>query len=85
MPKYHDYILGQGIIVETDHKPLVNIMCKPLHQLTARIQRMRMRLQNYNLKVIHVKGKTMFFADALSRAHTAIMYRSMIMTYLLQP
>ena len=38
--KFHEYIFGQEITVETDHKPLVNIMNKPIHQLTARLQRM---------------------------------------------
>ena len=48
------------------HKPLVNIISKPLHTLTAQLQRMQLRLQNYDLNLIYVKGTTMYFADTLS-------------------
>ena len=63
--KFHEYIFGKSVIIQTDHKPLVSIMTKPIHQLSA-----RMRLQNYDLTVTHIKGIHMYFADALSRAHT---------------
>ena len=56
--------------METDHKLLVNIMIKPLHKLTARMQRMRMRFQNYNLNVKYIKGTEMYFANTLSHAQT---------------
>ena len=69
--KFHDYIFGKEVIIQTDHKPLVAILHKPLHTLSARMQRMRMRLQNYNIVIVHIKGSEMYFADALSRAHTA--------------
>ena len=68
--RFHDYIYGKPITVQTDHKPLVSIMQKPLHTLSTRMQRMRMRLQNYDLSVIHRSGKNMHIADALSRAHS---------------
>ena len=45
-------------------------MGKPLHLLSPRMQRMRMHLQNNDINVVHLKGTVMFFADALSRAHT---------------
>ena len=35
--KFHDYIFEKEVIVETVHKPLINIMNKPLHMLTTRI------------------------------------------------
>ena len=66
--RFHEYLYGKQITVETDHKPLLAIMTKPLHMLSARMQRMRMRLQHYNLKLIHRPGKEMFIADTLSRA-----------------
>ena len=68
--KFHDYIFGKATIIQSDHKPLVNIMMKPIHKLSARMQRMRMRLQNYDITVTHLKGTENFFADALSRAHS---------------
>ena len=68
--KFHEYIFGRHVTVETDHKPLVHIMTKPMHSLTARMQRMRMRLQNYDITLKYTKGTDMHFADTLSRAHT---------------
>ena len=68
--KFHEYIYGKHVTIETDHKPLVSIMQKPLFQLSSRMQRMRMRLQNYDLNVTYLKGEHMYFADTISRAHT---------------
>ena len=34
------------------------------------MQRMRMCLQNYNILITHINGTEMYFADALSRAHS---------------
>ena len=68
--KFHEYIFGKEVLIQTDHKPLVAILDKPMHKLTARIQRMRMRLLNYDIKIMHVKGTEMYFADTISRAHT---------------
>ena len=68
--RFHDYVYGQQITVQTDHKPLVAIMTKPICKLSARMQRMRLRLQNYNIDVQYINGRSMYFADTLSRAHT---------------
>ena len=67
--KFHDYIFGKNTLIETDHKPLIAIMNKPVYTLSSRMQRMRMQLQNYNLSFIYKRGTSMYFADALSRAH----------------
>ena len=66
-----DYIVGKSIIAETDHKPLVSLLTKcALNDVPPRIQRLRMRLMRFHLKeVIHVPGKEMYVADALSRIH----------------
>ena len=66
--RFHDYIYGQTVIVETDHKPLVGIFTKPLHKLSPCLQRMRMKMLWYDVKVIWKPGKDMFVPDALSRA-----------------
>ena len=67
--KFHDYVFGKPVIIETDHKPLLGVMSKPLHMLSARMQRMRMRLQRYDLHLVYKPGKEMFIADTLSRAY----------------
>ena len=66
--KFHDYIYGKDIIVETDHQPLVTIVKKPLLSAPARLQRMLLRLQKYNITLVYKKGKELFIADTLSRA-----------------
>jgi hypothetical protein len=66
--KFHQYIYGKSIHIETDHKPLLGILAKPMHAISARMQRMRLRLQRYDLQVSYKPGKEMFIADTLSRA-----------------
>ena len=66
---FKEYILGIEIILETDHKPLLQILqTKPVDDLTPRLQRMRLRLMKYNYKVEYVRGKQLVLADCLSRA-----------------
>ena len=50
----------------TDHKPLVSIISKPLNDCPMRIQRMLIRLQKYDVKMIYTPGKLMFAADTFS-------------------
>lgn len=42
--KFHDYIYGRPVTVETDHQPLITILRKPLHTASVRIQRMMLKL-----------------------------------------
>ena len=49
--KFHHYLYGLNFVAETDNKPLEIIMMKPLHLVPMRLQRMRMRLQRYNVTV----------------------------------
>ncbi|VDI07841.1 Hypothetical predicted protein [Mytilus galloprovincialis] len=65
--RFHQYIYGRSIRVETDHKPLVSIMKKSLLDAPARLQRMILRLQRYELDVVHLPGKCIPVADTLSR------------------
>ena len=67
--KFHHYIYGFAINVQSDHKPLESIMQKPLCQASPRLRRMLLKLQKYNLTVKYTRGKDMHVADALSRAH----------------
>ena len=66
--KFHDYIYGRTAIIETDHKPLITIVKKPLHAAPARLQRMLLQLQRYNLEFVYKKGTELYLADTLSRA-----------------
>lgn len=68
--RFHQYIYGrESILIHTDHQPLESIFRKSLVTAPARLQRMLLRLQYYNLKVEYKQGKTMVLADTLSRAY----------------
>ncbi|KAL7865172.1 hypothetical protein SRHO_G00104190 [Serrasalmus rhombeus] len=76
--KFRDYIYGKPTIVETDHQPLVTILKKPIHAAPARLQRMLLRLQSYDITLVYKKGKLMYVADTLSRAPNSQIFQSMV-------
>ena len=61
--------LVREVTVETDLKPLEAILTKPLLTAPKRLQRMIMRLQNYQLQVVNKKGQKI---DTLSRAYLPV-------------
>ena len=61
------YTYGRDITVQSDHKPLEAITNKPLACAPPRLQRMLLRLQRYNVKVVYVPGKQIPLADTPSR------------------
>ena len=67
--KFHQYVFGRRVRVESDHKPLQSIFRKPLYQAPSRLQSILLTLQRYDLDVQYKPGKTMFLADTLSRAY----------------
>lgn len=66
--KFHQYVFGKRVIVETDHKPLIPLFTRALYKVPARLQRFMLRLQCYDLQVVYKPGKYMYTADTLSRA-----------------
>jgi hypothetical protein len=67
--RFHNYIYGLDVCVETDHQPLISVFKKTLYDTPARLQRLRLRLQKYNLKFEFTPGKFLAIADTLSRAY----------------
>ena len=65
--RFHDYVYGHQVIVQSDQKPLEIIFKKPLHAAPPRLQRMLLQLQRYQLKIVYTPGKDIAVADALSR------------------
>lgn len=66
--KFHKYVYGSNIVVQTDHKPLLAIMSKPVSKVgSPRLRRLCLKLLNYNLELKYVPGKDIHFADMLSR------------------
>ncbi|KAK9513152.1 hypothetical protein VZT92_026713 [Zoarces viviparus] len=65
--RFHKYLYGRQVIVESDHKPLESIMRKPLAAAPPRLQRMILQLQRYDITITHKPGKQIPVADTLSR------------------
>ena len=64
----HHYTFGRRVILWTDHKPLVSIYKKPLTSAPKRLQRLLLRLQQYDVDLRYKPGSEMYLADTLSRA-----------------
>jgi hypothetical protein len=75
LEKFHQYVYGQEVIVETDHKPLLGIAKKPLTEVSPRLQRMRLRCLRYHYQLEYHPGKDMVVADSLSRFPSETVYR----------
>ena len=67
--RLQDYLLGIHFCIETDHKPLVPLLSsKRLDEVPIRVQRFRLRLMRFSYSIVHVPGKDLCIADALSCA-----------------
>jgi len=62
------FLLGTEFILKTDNKPLVSILSSQTKEQSARLERLRLKIQGYNYKVIHTKGSTNP-SDFMSRHH----------------
>ena len=72
--RFRQYIYGQTVVVETDHKPLVGLIEKPVASCSPRIQRMPLQLQRYDFTLIYKPGCELYIADTLSRAPRPALY-----------
>ena len=65
--RFTNYILGKQIQIETNHKPLVPLLCtKHLDVLPPRILRFRLRLMQFDYTMSHIPRKLLYTADTLS-------------------
>lgn len=69
LERFNQYIYGKVVSVESDQKPLENILRKPLNQSPPRLQRVLLRLQYYDIDLHYTPGKELMIADTLSRAY----------------
>ena len=69
LERFHQFTFGQRVTVETDHKPLLGVFKKPLNSCPARLQRMLLSLQKYQINLVYKPGKNLIIADVLSRAN----------------
>ena len=65
--RFRTYLYGCKFQVESDHKPLEMISLKNLFAVPPRLQRMLLRLQEYDLSIIYRPGKEMTLANGFSR------------------
>ena len=63
---FYHYIFGKPIEVHTDHQPLVQLSIKPLAELSPRLQRLFLRVNQYKYTVKYVRQTGMMIADCLS-------------------
>ena len=47
--RFHQYVYGKTITIETDNKPLENIFRNPLSQAPSRLQKMLMQINEYDI------------------------------------
>ena len=66
--KFHPYLHGTHVNVETDHQPLVHLINKP--HPPGRLLRWAMALQEYRYTLTYKKGVQNVIADGLSRVET---------------
>ena len=72
--RFAQFVYGQSVIVESDHKALVGLLDKPIASCSLRIQRMRLQLQRFDFKLVYKPGKELFIADTLSRAPSPTLF-----------
>ena len=65
---FKQYVYGQKVLVESDHKPLSGLLDKPIASCSPRILRMRLQLQQFDFRLTYKPGKDLLIADTLSRA-----------------
>ena len=69
--RFHIYIYGRKVIVETDHQPLIAISKKQLCDAPPRLQRLLLRIQKYDLMLEYTPGKLLVVTDTLSRSFSS--------------
>ena len=67
MEKFHYFLYGRKLILQTDQKPLVSIFRKHMIDVSPRIQRITIRAWQYDFVPQHIPGRNNVISDALSR------------------
>ena len=70
LKRLHHYKFGKSITIEIDHQPLTSIWKKTIATSGPRLQRLLLRLAQYDVHIEYLRGKEDVIADALSRVAT---------------
>lgn len=66
--KFKYFVYGRPITVVNDHKPLLGIINKEIHKIpSSKLQKIRLKLLNFDIRLKYAPGKTINIADYLSR------------------
>ena len=60
---FHHYIFGHEFMVHTDHQPLVQLMTKPLCEVSPRLQQLLLKVTQYNFNTVYLKHDGVPVAD----------------------
>ena len=63
---FHHYIFGHEFTVQKDHQPLVQLIKKPLCEVSPRFQCLLLKVTQYRFNAIYVKHDDIPVADCLS-------------------
>ena len=66
LKRLHHYTFGSSVTVETDHQPLTSIWKKTIATSSPRLQRLLLRLAQYDVHTEYLRGRENVIADALS-------------------
>ena len=64
---FHQYLFGKQFTLYMDHKPIENLVLKPLVNTSPRVQRLMLHLSQYNMNVQYKAGKHLLLSDCLSQ------------------
>ena len=67
LERLNHYTAGYRVKVETDHEPLMSIWKKSIASTSTRVQRLLLRLLQYDIDIQYLLGKRNVIADTLSR------------------
>ena len=63
---FHHYIFSREFVVHTDHQPLVQLMTKPLCEVSPRLKQLLLKVTRYKFNTVYVKHDGVPVADCLS-------------------
>ena len=64
---FKHFVYARDVTIITDHKPLLAVFKKCIHNMALRLAQMMLRLSDYNITMLY---KEMFLSDALSGLRT---------------